>query len=286
MYAKIFRQIFDSSLAEDHNARHIFMDLLVLADSAGVVNMTYQAIARRINVPVKIVRDAICKLCKPDPDSRSQKHGGARLILLDEDRAFGWMIVNYEAYRSIVDEDARREYMRVYMKNRRRSKKKSKQPVNSRKPVLTPLTQEEAEEEEEEEENKDTAVSADAKTRDPVKEFFDYWKSKPSLRQFQAVGDGRKRKARARLKSPQFAKSYRAAIDNLSAEDSWASSQRWCGIDWFIANDTNWRKALEGNYRGRDSPGSLTPEEDREIGRRAAEEGALRLEAKLAKLRQ
>jgi hypothetical protein len=52
VFAKIFGQIFDSSIAEDYNCRRMFMDLLVLADSDGVVDMTQEAIARRA-VPLK-----------------------------------------------------------------------------------------------------------------------------------------------------------------------------------------------------------------------------------------
>ena len=71
MYTKIFSQIFDSSLAEDYVARHIFMDLLVLADPQGRVDMTLEAVSRRANVPIKVLQKAICKLCKPDANSRT-----------------------------------------------------------------------------------------------------------------------------------------------------------------------------------------------------------------------
>ena len=45
MFAKVFGQIFDSSIAEDYNCRRMFMDLLVLADSTGAVDMTPEAIS-------------------------------------------------------------------------------------------------------------------------------------------------------------------------------------------------------------------------------------------------
>lgn len=131
MYAKIFSQIFDSSIAEDYQTRHVFMDLLVLADPTGQVDMTHDAIARRTNVPVEIVRASICKLCKPDVNSRTKTHDGARLITIDPEREWGWQIVNFQSYHCIRNQNARREYMRDYMRARREKKNSVNNTVNS-----------------------------------------------------------------------------------------------------------------------------------------------------------
>jgi hypothetical protein len=113
MYAKIFSQIFDSSIATNHHVRHLFMDLLVLADADGVVDMTYDAIARRTNTPVEEVVEYIGELTKPDLASRSSKNNGARLVLIDPgQRDWGWRIVNYRHYRELRNEEARRSYYR------------------------------------------------------------------------------------------------------------------------------------------------------------------------------
>ena len=112
MFAKLFAQIFDSSIAEDYLTRHVFMDMIVLADSEGVVDITPDAIARRTNVPEEIVLQAIVRLCQPDPKSRSKDEDGRRLLLLDSHRDWGWSIVNYEHYRSVRDEESRRNYFR------------------------------------------------------------------------------------------------------------------------------------------------------------------------------
>lgn len=92
--------------------RHVFMDLLVLADRDGVVDMTTDAISRRTNVPEEAIIRAIAELSKPDRKSRSHQEDGRRLILLDSHRDWGWQIVNYEHYRNIKDEEARRTYFR------------------------------------------------------------------------------------------------------------------------------------------------------------------------------
>lgn len=136
MFAKVFEQIFDSSIAEDYLVRLVFEDFLVLADPFGIVDMTHEAIARRTNVPLEIVRSSIQKLSQPDPRSRSPKEDGRRLILLDSHRDWGWQIVNYEDYRKLRDEENRREYMRQYMRNKRKPDDK---PVNSVKHPLAPV---------------------------------------------------------------------------------------------------------------------------------------------------
>lgn len=108
MYAKVFAQIFDSTIAEDHQVRHVFMDLLLLSDMDGVVNMTHQAIARRTNMPLDLITRAIGILESPDPQSRTPDFEGRRLVRVD-DRDWGWRIVNYLKYRAISSEEQRRE---------------------------------------------------------------------------------------------------------------------------------------------------------------------------------
>lgn len=123
MYGKIFEQIFSSSIAHSYKTRHVFMDLIVLADSEGVVDWTIEAIAGRTRVPEEQIREAISILEKPDPQSRSKVHDGARITRLDDHRSWGWQIVNYEKYRDMRTEVDRKEYMRKYMRDRRVTEK-------------------------------------------------------------------------------------------------------------------------------------------------------------------
>ncbi len=123
MYAKVFEQIFDSSISENYTLRHFFMDMLVLSDSEGVVDKTPEAIARRTNIPMDIVNDCLNKLSSPDPSSRTPTEDGRRLIPLSPDRSWGWVIVNYELYRDMRDEEARKSYHRNYMREKRESKR-------------------------------------------------------------------------------------------------------------------------------------------------------------------
>lgn len=109
MFAKVFTQILDSSLADDYLIRLVFEDLLKLCDLNGVVDLTHEAISRRTNVPIDIVKNGIDRLEQPDKRSRTPDHDGKRIIRLDDHREWGWLIVNYDYYRNLASEDQRRE---------------------------------------------------------------------------------------------------------------------------------------------------------------------------------
>lgn len=113
MFGKVFKQIYASSIARDYKVRHVFMDLIVLADSDGVVDMTHESIAATTGVPMEDLRAALEILLKPDPQSRSKEESGARLVPLTIDRNWGWQIVNYVKYRLIACETERREKTRI-----------------------------------------------------------------------------------------------------------------------------------------------------------------------------
>lgn len=139
MFAKIFHQIFDSTIAENYKHRHVFMDLLVLADVTGSVDMTPAAIARHTNVPLQEVQEALEALSSPDPDSKNKDHQGRRLVPLEEGRSWGWRIVSYDHYRKIRDEEQRREYHRDYYEKKTKPKRNDpkKNGTNNGKRLMT-----------------------------------------------------------------------------------------------------------------------------------------------------
>jgi len=118
------------------------MDMLVLADQNGVVDMTHDAIARRTNVPLKIVQAAITELEQPDKRSRSSQFDGARLQRLDDHRDWGWVIVNYRHYRSIANAEAYREVNREKVQAIR---DRARQPELPASPPVPPLPKAKAE---------------------------------------------------------------------------------------------------------------------------------------------
>ena len=96
-----------------------FQQFIILADKNGVVDMTPEAISRRTTIPLKIIENGIKHLEKVDKDSRSPSEDGRRIVLLSDNRDWGWRIVNYGHYRKIRSEEERREYHRQYMRKRR-----------------------------------------------------------------------------------------------------------------------------------------------------------------------
>lgn len=119
MYAKVFTQIFDSSIADDYKLRHFFMDLLVLADINGVVDMTPTAIAGRTRIPIEDVHRFLACLEAPDTESRTPEHDGRRIVRLDEHRTWGWCILNYDKFRAIASEDQRKALTRERVRKHR-----------------------------------------------------------------------------------------------------------------------------------------------------------------------
>jgi hypothetical protein len=108
MYAKVFRQIFDSTVSDDWRIRTVWMHLLVLADRNGIVDMTPEAIGRTTGLPQEMVDYALEELAKPDGRSRSFEEEGRRIVLLcPDERTWGWRLVNYAKYRDMLDEGDR-----------------------------------------------------------------------------------------------------------------------------------------------------------------------------------
>lgn len=119
MYAKIFEQIFYSSIADDYELRHFFVDMLVLADENGYVDMTPSSIAAKTRIPIEKVLIWIQKLELPDPHSRTPDNGGIRIRKMFEDRDWGWEILNYRMYREIATEKQRKELINRRVKDYR-----------------------------------------------------------------------------------------------------------------------------------------------------------------------
>lgn len=141
MYGKLFASMYEGTLVErgPWQALVTFQQMLILADRTGVVDMTAGALSRRTTIPIDIITTGITALEQTDPGSRTPKAEGRRILRLSEHRDWGWKIVNYEEYRKIRSEDERREYMRVFMAEKRQGQPKKTKKVNGRKPVLAEL---------------------------------------------------------------------------------------------------------------------------------------------------
>ena len=108
LFGKITRQFFDSSVNElDVLTRFVFMSMIALADQHGNVDMTYEALSRRLNITIEQLTASIAELMEPDPESRTKEHEGRRLIPIDPQRSWGWIVVNKTRYLYPSDDERR-----------------------------------------------------------------------------------------------------------------------------------------------------------------------------------
>lgn len=121
-YTKLFSSITRSSVwLEDDQTLRVWVTMLALADRHGFVGASVGGLAATARVPVEKTREALAKFLAPDPDSRSPEHEGRRIEVADR----GWTLLNYERFRDMRDEEARKEYER----NRKREARRKKQAV-------------------------------------------------------------------------------------------------------------------------------------------------------------
>jgi len=137
-FTKLFSSITESTIwLEPNPTRIVWIAMLAMADKRGRVWGSVPGIANRARVTTDEARQAIACFLAPDPDSRTKEHEGRRIVEIDG----GWQLLNYTKYREMRDDDARREYMRDYMANKR----KKLTPVSRVSKSKPPLAQAEAE---------------------------------------------------------------------------------------------------------------------------------------------
>jgi hypothetical protein len=122
MYVKVFRQMYEGSLATvgPWEAMVTFQQFLILADRFGDVDMTPEVISRLTTIPLDVIRRGIEALTQPDDQSRTPDEDGRRLVLIDERRSWGWRVVNYGKYAAIRSAEERRDYKRRWIKAKRK----------------------------------------------------------------------------------------------------------------------------------------------------------------------
>lgn len=121
MYTKVFRSIYDGTLADNWQAMVTFQQMLILADSQGVVDMTPSAMARITGIPLDILASGIAALESPDPASRTADMEGRRIARLDAHRDWGWFLVNFAKYRAMQSREEKKSADRERMREKRSS---------------------------------------------------------------------------------------------------------------------------------------------------------------------
>jgi len=205
-YTKLFNSILASTIWDaDMPTRIVWITLLAMADKNGVAEGSLPGLAKFARVTRKDCERALKILIAPDPDSRSQEYGGRRIMPVDG----GWMLLNHAKYRTKLNEDERREYLRVKQAEYRRQHKST--TVNNRQQPSTVSTQAEADTE------ADTDTKAEEDQTPVVSGFETFWTSYP-----RKVGKGAARDEWQRLHpSADLTSTIIAALNVQKTSDQW-----------------------------------------------------------------
>jgi hypothetical protein len=146
-FTKLFSSITASTVwCEPDQTRIAWIAMLAMADRKGRVWGSIPGFASIARIPVDAARLAIATFLAPDKDSRTKEHEGRRIEEIDG----GWVLLNYEKHRSVVDEESVRETKRKYINARRAKERDTNLTVD--KNVYSRHRSIQAEEEAEEEE--------------------------------------------------------------------------------------------------------------------------------------
>jgi len=108
-FTKLFSSITESSVwVQDDHTRLIWITMLAMADKRGRVWGSIPGLANRARVPIESVKKALTSFLGPDEYSRTKDHDGRRIAEIDG----GWVLLNYQKYRDLRDEEHRREQNR------------------------------------------------------------------------------------------------------------------------------------------------------------------------------
>ena len=123
-YGKIFEDIFCSTLMDfGGDTAYVFMAMVVLSDSSGIIKHTANSLARLICKPAEVVEEAIRNLEAPDQASNMKGHEGRRIVPLCElnkDETRGWLVVNKVAYRSRASKEDKQKADRERIAEKRK----------------------------------------------------------------------------------------------------------------------------------------------------------------------
>ena len=124
MYGKFFASTFTGSMVGSGCNVFAVWGYCIANGIGGQVELNPRIMAAVLGASEDEIRSAIEVLCSPDPHSRSGDQDGRRLV---QEGAFAYRIVNFEKYRSIRNEEERREYNRRKQAEHRAKAKVSNQ---------------------------------------------------------------------------------------------------------------------------------------------------------------
>jgi hypothetical protein len=115
-YTPLFQSIVTSSVwSESHTVRVVWVTMLALADSEGVVEGSIIGLAHVARVTVEECEAALKCLSSPDKYSRTHEHEGRRIAEVPG----GWLVLNLKDFRERAK--GRAAYYRKWRKNKQKA---------------------------------------------------------------------------------------------------------------------------------------------------------------------
>jgi len=115
-FTKIFSSMLDSTIwDEPWDVKGVWITMLAMANRNGNVMASVPGLARRATVSLEACENALSKFLAPDKYSRTPDQEGRRIEVIEG----GWHLLNYVKYREMRDEDARKEYQKDWVKDKR-----------------------------------------------------------------------------------------------------------------------------------------------------------------------
>src|SRR3974377_644158 len=124
MYGKWYSQTYTGSMCGAGLNVFAVWGYIVDHTHAGssTVEIHPKIVAASLGCEVKEVEKALTYLCSPDPESRSKRDEGKRLI---KEGQFIYRVPNFSTYRTHRDDEERREYKRTKKREARQKLSKS-----------------------------------------------------------------------------------------------------------------------------------------------------------------
>lgn len=135
MYGKHFQSTYNGSMVGSGPVVFAVWGYVIANTRDSIVELNPIILGAILGCTPEEITAAIDKLCEPDEKSRGVEHNGSRLVKKTE---FAYFVPTYEKYRNIRNENERREYMKNYMRDYRKSHQDApvNVNVNSGKPPL------------------------------------------------------------------------------------------------------------------------------------------------------
>jgi hypothetical protein len=130
MYNRLFTKILDSSVWLEQDAtRIVWITFLAAMDEDGFCALSCEEnLARRANVPLDKVQDALKVLESPDPFSPSDEFEGRRI----ERVSGGWLVLKAPFYRQMLSREIQREQTRIRVARYRAKQSGNSESVTDR----------------------------------------------------------------------------------------------------------------------------------------------------------